>query len=106
MQDCSLTLPAKSLAVKTYPSAPGEKSEPLEVLPQAGDPVDFHVKGTVQAVENGTATVHVAFVNGERVEKPAAPKPAAADEDAGDNEETLRKLAGAADEAAESENYI
>src|SRR4051812_34580808 len=82
---CIVTVPAKALAVRNYnsPVAADGKGEPEMIAPQAGDPVDFSVKGSVASIDGDTATVHVAFVNGERVN---AAKPADSEQETGDGE--------------------
>jgi hypothetical protein len=63
-------IPVKSLAIRDWSDAPATpskgKNEPREILPQAGDPVEFRAKGTVSEIDGDTAIVHVAFINDKR----------------------------------------
>lgn len=90
--DCELVVPASSLRRRDYSGeesccCPGEskgkdkKDGPKWVEPEAGDPVDFHVRGTVVSVDGGHAKVHVAFVNDKRPEKPVEEKKPTPDEE-------------------------
>lgn len=77
MDDSTISLPATALRKRDYscdeagPMDPGKHTAPKYIEPQAGDPVDFSVRGSVVSVENGIAAVRIAFVNDKRVELPA-----------------------------------
>lgn len=94
MKSNCIAVPAESLAVNDWNTVEprGDKGEgkPKKILPMAGDPVDFQVRGSVERVEGGTAYVRLAFINGQR----------AVFEDDGDDA-AMRKLAKEADEKAE-----
>lgn len=107
-QMTSITVPAKTLAIRNYnkPAAEGEEAEMVQ--PMAGDPVDFSVRGSVSSIEGDTATVNVAFVNGERVEAAAAPEQPEEEAEAAPpelNEDDVRTMAEAADRDSDSD-YI
>jgi hypothetical protein len=107
--DSTITVPAPVLRRRDYSDdsptvccgepVKGKKHEPKYVEPEPGDPVDFHVRGTVKAVEAGMATVHVAFINDKRVERPAQKEDA--DNERGREAQQLRAAAEAADEGSE-----
>jgi hypothetical protein len=88
-----LTLPASALETADFTAEPEEGEKRPTIQPEVGDPVTFSVRGTVKAITNGVATIHVAFVDGKRVE--------IGDEDdvpgEGDEEGSLRKMAEQAD---------
>lgn len=64
----TLTLPAECLATRDYSSPTPEGEDAEMIQPEQGDPVTFTVKGTVQSISGGNATVQIAFVNDERPE--------------------------------------
>lgn len=74
MDDSTISLPATALRKRDYccdesgPMDQGKHTAPKYIEPQAGDPVDFSVRGSVVSVENGIATVRIAFVNDKRVQ--------------------------------------
>ncbi len=63
------------------------------VLPEAGDPVEFRVKGVVKSVSGDNAIVDIRFVNDEKVSAPKSAK----DQRAQD-EQDLQDAAAQADE--------
>ena len=67
----TIQVPAAALAVTDYsaPMADAEKERP-KIQPQKGDPIDFRIRGSIQAITGGMATVNVAFVNDQRPEMP------------------------------------
>jgi hypothetical protein len=99
----TMTVPAKSLAVRNYNQPTAEGKDPEMIQPEPGDPVDFSVKGSVVGIDKaGNATVKVAFVNGERCEVGSTDgqdMPEEADE-AANEENKVRGLATEADEEA------
>lgn len=96
--NCELRVPADTLATPDYsaPMAAGSKEEPAKIVPQVGDPVEFRVRGSVTALENGVAVVRVAFVNDQRPEMPASPADAA-DAQASDDDAAMQQAAQEAD---------
>jgi hypothetical protein len=68
-----------------------------EVFPEKGDPVDFHVEGTIRKVNEGWCLVDVKFINGKR---PGPPEREFIPE-VSDQEDDLRSLAENADAAME-----
>lgn len=64
-------------------------TEDGEVSPEKGDPVSFHVEGTIRTVEDGYCVVQVKFINGKR------PGPEFISEE--DEEDDLRSMAENAD---------
>ena len=66
-----------------------------EVFPEKGDPVDFHVEGTIRKVEEGWCLVDVKFVNGKR---PGPPEREFIPEE---GEAELAEMAATADAALE-----
>jgi hypothetical protein len=67
---------------KTYTcDVPVNSLEEDGVPPEVGDSVDYSVKGTVQSVDGGQATVKIDSINGEPVGEEAAESP---EEEAGE----------------------
>ena len=75
-------------------SLPGPEGN--KVMPEKGDPVSFHVEGTIRKVHEGWCEVQIKFINGKR---PGPEEGEFIDTEEGD---TLTNLAKAADA---SENY-
>lgn len=87
--DCCLRVPAHALAIPDYNAPEPEKGKVRKKIPpMEGDPIDVSLRGTVTSIEGGVATVHIAFVNGERL---AQPKDQSDASDAGDKEEKAEK---------------
>lgn len=71
----TIQIPSSTLAVTDYNAPmPKEGETRPKIEPQKGDPVEFRVKGSIQAIAGGVATVAVAFINDERPEVPDARK--------------------------------
>lgn len=84
----TLNLPASCLATRDYSEPTKEGEDPEMIQPEQGDPVTFTVKGTVQSLKDGVATVQIAFVNDERPE-----------EESGEAQDDEGKMLAAAKEA-------
>lgn len=95
----TITIPANKLAIRNYNAPTKEGEKPEMIQPQAGDPVDFSVKGSVESIdEAGNATVKIAFINGERCEEAAPKQPAEEPEKKEMSEDALRQMAAEVDE--------
>lgn len=86
----TIKLPSSVLETEDYSSPMEEGEDRDKITPEVGDPVTFTVKGTVQSISGGKCAVHIAFIDGKRLE------------DAPDEETDMRSKAKAADQGDES----
>jgi hypothetical protein len=99
--DCCLRVPADALAIPDYNAPEPERGKVRKKIPpMEGDPIDVSLRGTVTAIEGGVATVHIAFVNGERLSRAESGKQKAetdaGKDDAAENEAPSKPLTTAA----------
>lgn len=90
----TITVKKKLLATRSWEEIDtinGDRTKSKEILPEIGDPVDFHVKGSVSAVDGDNVTVIIKFIDGKRAEGGGEPekKAKSADEEHADEEAAL-----------------